>query len=311
MKAWLSNHGRVFNHALRRLWRTPLTSLLNLTIIGMTLALPAGGYLILENLRILSGNLAATPEISVFLALDANAASIADIEKRLKQHPAVQEAKFVARDKALDQLKKTEGMGDLIAGLPQNPLPDAFIITAKTQDPATLERLGNEIKTWPKVAQVQLDSAWIKRLDALLKLGRVTVSILAILLSFALIAVTFGAVRSEVLIRREEIEVSQLIGATDSFIRRPFLYAGALQGLFGALFGLIIIYAGILLLNRPLLELSGLYGTNFQLRFLGVADMFWILSFAALLGWLGAWISVSRALGNLHHASQHATPVNP
>ena len=141
--------------------------------------------------------------------------------------------RLVAKDRALAELKKSSGLADVIEGLPQNPLPDAFVIEATDTSPAALEALRDEIRQWPRVAHVQLDAQWARRLDAGLRFARVVAAVLGTLLGIALVAVTFNTIRLQVLTRREEIEVIKLIGATDAFIQRPFLYFGALQGLAG------------------------------------------------------------------------------
>ena len=150
----------------------------------------------------------------------------------------------------------------------------------------------------PKVAHVQLDSAWVKRLETLVALGRTAVLILTALLAFGLVAVTFNTIRLQILTQKDEIEVSKLIGATDAFIRRPFFYLGLAQGALGALAALAIVYACMRILNRSILELAQLYGSDFRLTFLGFADCLALLSFADILGCLGAYMSVSRHLAD-------------
>jgi cell division transport system permease protein len=159
-----------------------------------------------------------------------------------------------------------------------------------------LEALRDEIQQWPRVAHVQLDAMWARRLDAALKFARLVTAILGALLGVALIAVTFNTIRLQVLTRRDEIEVIKLIGATDSFIRRPFLYFGALQGLAGGAVAWLIIGAGAFLANRSLGELSHVYASLLQLNSLSLNDSLYLLLVPTALGWFGAWLSVSRHL---------------
>ena len=200
------------------------------------------------------------------------------------------------RDQALLELKQSSGLADVVDSLPQNPLPDAFIVTARDNAPRALEALREEIRQWPRVAHVQLDAAWARRLDAVLRLAHLVVAIVGILLALALIAITFNTIRLQVLTRRDEIEVIKLIGATDAFIRRPFLYFGALQGAVGGAVAWLIVSGGVYLINSNLGELSHVYASLFELKYLAPADSLQLLIFPAVLGWFGAWLSVGLHL---------------
>jgi cell division transport system permease protein len=299
MKTWFSQHARTLFAALGKLARSPLASLFNIGVIGIALALPLGFYVGLANLQGFAREVSADPQISLFLALDANRADIAQIENRLRQHPGVRKFRYISREQALQDIKNSTGLADVVASLEQNPLPDAFVIDARDNASQTLEKLRDEFMHWPKVAHAQLDAAWAQRLEAVLRLGRQAVIILTALLAFALVAITFNTIRLQILTQREEIEVAKLIGATDPFIRRPFLYFGALQGLAGGLASWAIIGASLYLLNNGLADLSQLYGTHFQLRHLSWQDSLGLLLFSAWLGWFGAWMSVSRHLSGI------------
>jgi cell division transport system permease protein len=299
MRAWLWHHLDALRATLARFGRTPIATVLNIGVIGIALALPAGLYVALANLQGLARSLASDPQLSVFLALDATRAEAKQVETRLKQHPLVREARFVPREQALKELKASTGLADVVDGLPQNPLPDAVIVLPREAGAAALEKLREEVRAWPKVSHVQLDTAWAQRLDAGLRLAQLAVALLAALFAFALVAVTFNTIRLQILTRREEIEVSKLIGATDPFIRRPFLYFGALQGIAGAIAAWLIIWAGIALLNGALADLAQLYAARFELRHLTPADSLSLLAFSAGLGWLGAWASVNQHLAGI------------
>ena len=213
----------------------------------------------------------------------------------MKKHAAVAKIRFVSRDQALADLKAKSGLTDVIASLGRNPLPDGFVIDAK-ENAATLEKLRDEFKTWPKVEHVQLDSAWAQRLDATIRLGRLIVLVLAGLLAFALVAVTFNTIRLQILTQRAEIEVAKLIGATNPYIRRPFLYYGAVLGLAGGMMAWLLVWIGLWLLNDRLGSLTQLYGASYAFRHLSPPDAASLCVFAATLGWLGAWLSASRNL---------------
>jgi cell division transport system permease protein len=296
MMAWLAQHARSFGATLARLARAPLGAALSILVIGIALSLPVGLYVVIANLQASSHELAAEPQVSAFMALDASRAEVAQIEARLKQNPRVQRFRFVPRDQALQELKQASGLADVVDSLPQNPLPDAFVVNARGNTPRALEALRDEIRQWPRVVHVQLDAAWARRLDAALRLGRLVVVILGASLALALIAVTFNTIRLQVLTQRDEIEVIKLIGATDAFIRRPFLYYGALQGCAGGIVAWLIVSGGVSLLNHNLGELSHVYATLIQLKHLSLGDSLSLLALPAALGWFGAWLSVGRHL---------------
>lgn len=296
MKSWLRDHGRAWRDATDRLTRYPTVSLLNVIVIGVALSLPVGLYLALTQLQSFSRQLSSDPQLSIFLALDADNRDVIQVDQRLRTDAAIGSYRFIPRAQALVDLRRSAGLSDVLDNLKQNPLPDAFVATARDNRPETLERLRDEAAGWPKVAHVQLDSEWARKLDAALRLGRTAVAILGVLLAAALVAVTFNTIRLQILTRREEIEVSKLIGATNPFIRRPFLWFGAVQGLAGGLMAWVIVAAAVLLLNRDLAGLAALYAASFRLPGLDLADAGALLGFSALLGWLGAWMSVSRHL---------------
>jgi cell division transport system permease protein len=273
-----------------------MASLLSVLVIAIALSLPVGLYLGLSQLQSFSRQLSSDPQISIFLALDADSRDAASVDQKLRADPDVGNYRFIARAQALSDLKRSAGMSDVLDNLERNPLPDAFVVTARGNRPQTLERLRDEVKGWPKVAHVQLDSEWARKLDAALRLGRTAVAVLGVLLAAALVAVTFNTIRLQILTRREEIEVSKLIGATNPFIRRPFLWFGALQGLAGGILAWIIVALAVHLLNRDIAALAALYSASFWLTGLSLPDAAGLLGWSALLGWLGAWLSVTRHL---------------
>ena len=284
---------------LRRMFASPLAGILNILVIGIALSLPAGMYVLLQNAQGLVAQLSDTPQISLFMSMDAKADDVDKLRKQLEQHPAIARVEFVARTQALEQLKRSTGLADVIGGLNQNPLPDAFIVYPKPSAAQSLDELRIELTKLPKVELAQLDSAWAYKLEAMLKFGRMVVVILASLLSLALIAITFNTIRLQILTQRDEIEVAKLIGATNGFIRRPFLYFGATQGLLGGIMAWLIISISLLLLNHQLNALSQLYASQFVLHPLSLGDSLTLLLFSMYLGWLGAWLSVARHLSQI------------
>lgn len=296
MRGWLGHQARTLGITVQKLVRAPLTTLFNVVVVGIALALPAGLYVGLANLQSAARAVSPEPQLTVFLALDAGRDDVRDVDTRLKKHEQVAHLRYIPRERALEELKRVSGMPGIAEGLGQNPLPDAFVVDARDSSPAALQRLRSELAEWPKVAHVQLDAEWAQRLDAVLKLGRIALMLLATLLAFALVAITFNTIRLQILTQREEIEVATLIGATDGFIRRPFLYYGALLGLLGGLTACALVWAATGLLNGALTDLSYLYGARWEMRNMSLDDGVSLLAFAATLGWLGAWLSVARHL---------------
>lgn len=296
----MNRHWRTFIAALRRLAATPVATLLTLTVIAIALSLPTGLYLLFANLGQAAGKLDTEPQITLFLKVETGPVAARQIETRLKEHPAIRHYRFIGREQALKDLSERSGLGDLTAGLTRNPLPDAYIITFKENDPTQLEKLRAETAQWAGVETAALDSAWAKRLSALLLLGERLTLIVAVLLGSGLVAGTGNTIRLQILTRQEEIEVSKLIGATDHFIRLPFLYHGALQGLLGGLAGWGIVTACAYLLNGQVAQVTHLYGTGIQLQFLDSGETLALLGLSTLLGWLGAYLAINHFLRHFH-----------
>lgn len=299
MTRWLRQHARALARTLRRLLRQPVATTLNVLVIGIALSLPTAGYVVMDNLGRAASGIAARPQFTVFLERDAGAEALAEVRSRIGQHGGVAAFRFVPRDEALRQLRASAGLGDLDPVLERNPLPDAFVVDAKALDPDQLERMREQMAAWPAVEHVQLDSAWARRLDALLRVGRLAVLVVAALLGTALVLVTFNTIRLQILTQRDEIEVAKLIGATDGFIRRPFLYFGTLLGLAGGAAGWGIVAVALALLDAPVGRLAELYGERFGLAHLGLPETAALLGAAAFLGWLGASLSVARHLRDI------------
>ncbi|MHB1353096.1 MAG: permease-like cell division protein FtsX [Thiobacillus sp.] len=295
MIGWLRHQKHALAEAVRRLAAQPLSTLLAALAMGVAISLPSGLYLLIGNLERLAGTLPAQPEISVFLADDASAAQKEAVAARLRG-PDIAHARFIPKDEALVALSAAQELGDVTAGLTENPLPDAWLVRPRVSTRAELGRLAADLNDLPGVAETHVDSAWAERLQTALELGRTGVWVLAGLFAVALAAISGNVIRAQVLARRDEIQVSRLIGATDRYVRRPFLYVGALQGGLGGVATLgILAFSGEVL--RPGVErLAGLYGSSFQLVGPGVAEITVVLAATALFGWLGAWLAVTRTL---------------
>ena len=295
MRAWFYQHRKALAHAVSRLAGQPMGTLLSALVVGIALALPAGGFVVVDNAASLARGVTGSPEISLYLALDASAEDVATIETRLRDTEALSGFQFVDRDAALAQLAEN-GLADVLDGLPGNPLPDAFIITPARDDPALFETLRTTFEAWPKVEHVQLDAAWVQRLHALLALAQLCVTLLAVLLAAALVIITFNTIRLQILTQRAEIDVTRLLGATDPFIRRPFYWFGCLQGLLGGLVAWGIVALAVALLRPPVEGLATAYGAVFSLAGPDLAQVGALLAVSVALGWVGTALSVRRHL---------------
>jgi cell division transport system permease protein len=283
VRTWLRQHRQALRLALRKI------SVLNAVVIGIALALPAGGYALLESLRPAGARLALEPRISLFLAPQVPRAEADALGRRLRADPRIGAVRFIPREEALKEMSEVQGLSEVIGALGRNPLPDAFVVS-------TRENLAAELARLPGVAHVQADAVWARRLAAAAALAQLALALLAALLGAVLVAVTFNTIRLQILTQRDEIEVSKLIGATDAFIRRPFWYLGLLQGLFGGAVALLLVAIALGLLNREVGALAASYGSAFRFVFLAPVEALAVVVAAGFLGWLGAQLSVTRHL---------------
>jgi len=296
VSAWLRQHRQALSAAVGKIAAQKAAAALNALVIGIALSLPAGGYALLGGLRAVTAGATLDPQLSVFLRTDVKRPEAEVLAARLKGDARVRGLRFVPREQALKELQSIEGLGDVVAALSRNPLPDALVLRPAATDAAAIEALAQELRGLPGVAHVQADAAWARRLGALAGTARLAIALLAALLAFGLVAITFNTIRLQILTQRAEIEISKLIGATDAFIRRPFFYLGALQGLAGGLLALGILWGSLAALNIGVAELAASYGSGFRLAFLALGDAVAVVLFSVSLGWFGAYLSVSRYL---------------
>ncbi len=296
MITWLGHHRAAAGLAFRRLAAAPVNTVLAIFAIGVALALPAGGQMLLSNVLQLAHNAAPKPQLSVFMQLDSDRKAADSVAKTLEKHPTIKSVQLLTKEETLARMKESAGLKDVIEALSRNPFPNAFIVMPLNDGADAMEKLASELRKLPKVEHVQLDSAWIRRLDALLKLGRTGVALLSLLLGVGLVAITFNIIRLQVLTQRAEVELSQLLGATDGFIRRPFLYFGSMLGIAGGLVAWLLVAGTTVLLRGPLSELTELYGLQLSLSGLDQLDSLALFILAAFLGWTGAALSLRQHL---------------
>lgn len=300
MRQWLNQHLHAFRVVFSRMRRNSLATLMMCCVIGVTLCLPGILYVTVDNLNRLAGNVQSEPQISLFLKLDIKPEAIAALDQQLRSLPDIKSYRFVSKDAAWQQLQLNAGTAGVANNLEQNPLPDAYFVRPKALDPAAVEHLQQELQQLPGVELAQVDANWIKRLYTLLELGKKAILVLAALLGFALLAIIGNTIRLQILTQREEIEVSKLIGATDGFIRRPFLYAGALYGLGGGLAAWLLLAGVIGLFNFSVADIADLYASSFRLDLPDFGLSMTMLASAICLGWIGSYIAVGRSLAQFN-----------
>ncbi len=304
MKAWLRQHRFALQGALHRIAHAPVSFLFNVLVIASALVLPFFGLTILESVRPLSEQLTIEPEISVFLRPDLQRDKATEIaptlRQLLKQHGLNGHIEFIAREKALDRLKGTTELAEVVAALGANPLPDAYVVKLAgfydTANAAALDKLAARLQTVTGVEHVQVDANWIQRLAAFLSLAKLSLLILSIALGIIVMAIVFNTIRLQMMTHSEEIEVSRLVGATNSYVYRPFYYSGILLGLGAGLASLLVVYAALGPVNHAIADFSRLYGSVFQLSAPSPLAVSILLATSSLLGFLAALVCTRRYL---------------
>lgn len=306
MTHWFRQHRYALAAALGHLRRSPGSFLFNIIVVAIALALPFTGVTLLDNVRPMSEQLSVDPEISVFLKQDTPREQAEGLAVPLRQTLPDKQAKiiFTSREKALDSMKEKSGLADVLTTLGENPLPDSYVLKLDAfrlaQSGGDVDQLAEQIRALPGVDTVQVDSAWVKRLAALLNILHLGLLLLAVTLGTVVVAVIFNTIRLQVMTQREEILVSKLIGATDSFIHRPFYYTGALLGLCAGGLALGVVSLALRPLNTAIAEFARLYASEFQLTPLQPLAMAGLLGLSAGLGLIAAVLSVQRHLSRLN-----------
>ena len=306
MNIWFRQHRFALGAAFAQVRKSPGSFLFNVLVVSLALTLPFAGVTLLDNVRPMSEQLSVDPEISLFMKTDATREQAQALAPQLQRILAGSHAKisFTPREQALDNLKAKSGLADVIETLGDNPLPDSYVMKLQgftsSADAARIDGIADQLQALPGVDSVQVDSAWVKRLAALLGVLRLVLLLLAITLGVVVIAVVFNTIRLQVLTQRDEIAVSKLLGATDNFIHRPFYYTGALLGLCAGAVALGAVALALRPLNASIAEFARLYASEFQLSALPPLGVAGLLAISAGLGLVGAMLSVQRHLARLN-----------
>ena len=299
LRAWGRHHRSMAWDSFQRLVRYPVGNLLTMLAIAIALVLPAALWLTLDSARLLDAELDDSATLTVYLALTADDAQALRIEEAVNAEQSVLETQMISAEQGMAEFQQALGLDDVLAGLDDNPLPISIVVRPESVDPAAMQQLAITLEALSGVDEVRVDLAWVERLRYLAELGRRVALALGVLFGLGVLLVVGNTIRLSVESRRREIEVVMLIGATHAFVRRPFLYSGAWYGLGGGLLALCLLGMGNHWLSLPVAALAQSYGASFSLPQLDVTGSTILLSCSTILGWLGAWLAVTRHLSSI------------
>ena len=301
VSSWFSRHAQAGIAALGRLLRRPLGTLLATSVIAIALALPAGLWVLTTNLRSLTGDVTQTLEVSVYLKPGVPLERAERLATEARRRSEVASVTVISAEQGLAQFKDHSGFGAALEALDTNPLPHVLTIRPRVAatTPRSMSALRNHLSAWPEADTVQLDTEWVQRLDSILDFLQAAFATLAIALGAGVVAVIGNSVRLEIDSRRAEIEVTKLVGGSNAFVRRPFLYEGFFYGLIGGVLALAYGSAVLAALQEPLARVSALYGGRLGIEGLTLEEAGLLIGVGSLLGLLGAWLGAARHLARI------------
>lgn len=296
-RGYRHHHRATLRNGLARMLREPVQTLLTVLVIAIALTLPTALYISVENIRQLSGGIESSAQISVFVKKGAKTSAVDQLGEQLENLSGVASVSYISSRAALEEFKALSGFGSALQYLEENPLPETFLVQPQLLGDSS--KLVDEIREIALVDDVQLDMEWLQRLDGLLDAGRKLVLALGAALGVGVILVVGNTIRLAIQSRRDEIIIVKLVGGTDAYVRRPFLYTGLLFGLFGAFFAALMLVALGLWLEPTVNDLANLYQSQFRLTGLGVAGLAALLAIGGAVGLIGAWVSVSQHMRDI------------
>jgi cell division transport system permease protein len=294
---YLRHHLEAAFLSLDRLVCAPISSLLTITVIAIALALPVSLEVLWQNAKNLSPNLNSGTQISLYLKKNVSAKKTADLFHKLKANSNIASVNYISAQQGLNNLQESLGIKNILLELKDNPLPATIVVMPTSKiSPITIDTLLSELRKLPEIAIVQLDKAWVERLYYLVELIRRAVLTLLLLFGLGVILIVGNTTRLSMQHAHQEIKVLKLVGATDAFVRRPFLYTGIYYGLFGSLLSWLIVTISLNWLKVPIHELALSYGSDFTLNSLASDDVYALLIIGILLGLSGAWLALAEHL---------------
>ncbi|MDN5872540.1 MAG: permease-like cell division protein FtsX [Nitrococcus sp.] len=296
-RVWREQHARALFGSLGQFTRSPVSNLMTAGVIGVALALPASFLLLLDNIQTLTAGWQGQPHASLFLKRALDAGEVSRLARQIGARESVTQVRIITPEQGLQELRELSGFRDALTLLQSNPLPPVIEVEPSgTLTPAQVDTLIDALAVLPSVEHIRLDRDWLRRLHAIMQLLQRVTWIVAALLGVTVILVVGNTIRLDIENRRDEIVIVKLIGATDAFVRRPFLYSGLWHGLAGGLLACLLVETGHLLLNAPTSRLAGLYGSRFELTGIGFSGSLTLLGCGAFLGLVGSWLAVGRHL---------------
>jgi cell division transport system permease protein len=297
-QAYLHIHAHALFSSLGRLVRNPFSSAMSIVVMAIAISLASGFYLLVVNMQQLTGNIESTNQISLFLKSSFSDRAGENLADRIRKNSNIEHVKLITKAQALEEFKTHSGFGDALNVLENNPLPTVIQILPKNtlNDLDSVEQLMAEFSKLPQVDFAQMDMKWVKRLHSIMQIMQRGVFLLTVLLSSAVLFITGNTIRLELQNRRDEVLVAKLVGATHSFIQRPFLYTGFWLGLLSGLVAWVLVTLMMLILQNPIERLSVLYNGAFDVRYLGLSDTLSLLMIASMLGVTGSWIVLRQQL---------------
>lgn len=299
LKAWRRHHAHMAIDSLKRLLATPLASLMTWAVLAIAISLPVGLYVFLNNAQLVSSNWDGSAQISLYLKMQVNEAEGQKLSRKIQTFTEVAETRYLSRQQTLAEFKEFSGFGEALDYLDDNPLPSVIVVRPSITGLEGQQDLVKRLEALPEVEEAQLDLAWVKRLYHIMELGQRLISALGLLLGLAVILVIGNTIRLAIENRRQEIIVIKLIGASNAFVRRPFLYTGIWYGLGGGLLAWLLINLSLFWLDAPVRSLASSYASDFSLIGLSFKASLLLVLSSIILGWLGAWIAVGRHLGKV------------
>jgi cell division transport system permease protein len=300
LKGWIRHHRLSAADSLHRVLEKPVSSLMTWLVIGIALALPSGLNVALDNVAQLGASWDSPTQISLFLQDGLATERAVEFQAELAGRADIAEVRFVSRQDALEEFRALSGFADVLASLEDNPLPHLILVApAASAAASTVSALREELQDHPDVAQAVLDMEWLQRLNSLMELGRKLVLAVGGLLVLGVLLILGNTIRLAIENRREEIVIVKLVGGSNAFVRRPFLYTGLWYGVGGGLFAGILVAASLWFLKQPVSDLAQLYQSDFQLRGPGIMGGLNLVILGGLLGLAGAWLAVTRHLAQI------------
>ena len=297
--AYLLHHMQSLLFSLGKIYQAPATTIMTVAVIGITLSLPGGFYLFLKNIDAMSGDFRSSSQISLYLDLELSEKRGREVEKDIAGMENVASTRFISRDVSLQEFREQSGFGKSIDTLSANPLPHTIIVEPTAGDSFAVRNLLNSLQAIPEVEIAKLDTEWLERLYTIIEIARRAVVIISILFACAVLLVIGNTIRLDIQNRYQEIVVTKLIGATDAFIRRPFLYGGIWYGLLGGIVSWLIVEIGYLAISGPLSRLQVLYRSDMTLLTFSAGEFLVLLASSTILGLAGSWIAVARHLNQI------------